>query len=292
MLYEFPYAFFVVMRTTLTTIRKNLQAEGATQKIKRAEDDMPKTKTTAKEEFQATVDTNLKQFDELKEKFSLEKSEELHPDLIEHIDEAGPLGAFLKHPVIFFAHYDEVFNAQINAMYKQKKKQTTQALKVKDWTHWVWLHERPYRLDAFMLICKDMDSAEYWNLLKNVWVDAEFPGINQDIWIQLFTRKYPKRRKIMNGKERRTLAMLPKTNIDIFRGYHGDQYQKGISWTISYETAQWFAKRFAGDDATEETLVAEAVCNKKDVLAYFNEREESEIIIDPSNITIRRAQPA
>jgi len=133
---------------------------------------------------------------------------------------------------------------------------------------------------------------DYWSLLKEVWIDAEFPGVNQEIWIQLFTRKYTNRRKMMNGKERRVLATLPKTDIDIFRGYYGEQYQEGISWTISYETAQWFAKRFAGDDATKEPLVAEAVCNKKDVLAYFNERDESEIIVDPSTITIRRSQPA
>jgi len=249
----------------------------------------------SKKQFQTAIEDNIQQLEDLKKHFDLGEAEELHSDLIEHIDQAGPLGAFLKHPIIFFAHYDEIFNAHINKMYIQKKKQTTKALKEKNWNRWIWFHERPYRLDAFMTICKDMKPKDYWPLLKETWIDSEFPGINKEIWLQLFTRKYSDRRKLMSSKERRVLSDLSTNDIDIFRGYYGDEYQEGISWTLSYDKASWFAKRFAGKNTPDEPmeaepLVAEAVCNKKDILAYFNNKDESEIIIDPETVTIRRAQ--
>ena len=244
---------------------------------------------TSREEFQATIDGNIKQLEQLKKDFDLGEAEELHRDLVDHIDQAGPLGSFLKHPIIFFAHYDEVFNAHINKLYLQKKKDTTKALKEKNWKLWIWLHERPYRLDAFITVCKDMNSKDYWPLLKDTWVDAEFPGVNKEIWVQLFTRKYSDRRKIMTGKERRVFNNLPKNDINIYRGYYGDEHQDGISWTLSYDKASWFAKRFAGE--SNKPLVAEAVCDKEDILAYFDNRKEEEIIIDSEKVIIRRSQP-
>ena len=249
--------------------------------------------TASKNQLQETLKTNvaqLEQLKELKEHFDLGEAEDLHPDLEKHIDPEGPLGAFLQHPLVFFAAYDPIFNAHVNKLYLQKKKQANKARKDKNWNRFIWLHERPYRLDAYMDICKNMKPAEYWTILRDIWIDAEFPGVNQKVWLHLFMRKHPDRRKLMTGKERRVLGTLPKEEMDIYRGYYGDEHQEGMSWTTSYDKASWFAKRFAGDDKNREPLVAEAVCNKKDVIAYFNGRKENEILIDPKDITIRRSQ--
>ena len=253
----------------------------------------PEVNTASKNQLQETLEANvaqLEQLKELKEHFDLGKAEKLHPDLEACIDPEGPLGSFLQHPLVFFAAYDPVFNAHVNKLYSQKKKQADKALKDKNWHSFIWLHERPYRLDAYMEVCKNMKSEEYWTVLKDIWIDAEFPGVNQKVWLHLFMRKHPDRRKLMTGKERRVLSTYPETDMDIFRGYCGDEHQEGISWTTSYDQASWFAKRFAGDDKSREPLVAEAVCDKKNVIAYFNGRKENEILIDPKDITIRRSQ--
>jgi len=37
-------------------------------------------------------------------------------------------------------------------------------------------------------------------------------------------------------------------------------------------------------------MVAEAICKKEDVIAYFDARDEKEIVIDPANVRILRTQ--
>jgi len=258
----------------------------------------PEVNTASKEQLQETLEANVSQLEELRKNFDLGDAEELHPDLERCIDPNGPLGSFLQHPLVFFAAYDPVFNAHINKLFSQKKKQANKARKDKNWHDFIFLHERPYRLDAYMDVCKEMESTDYWKSLKEIWIDAEFPGVNQNVWLTLFMRKHPDRRKLMSGKERRVLNNLPEKEIDIYRGYCGEEYQEGISWTLSYDKAVWFARRFAGADihdqiATDmEPLVAEAVCDKKDILAYLDDRKEQEILIDSKEVTIRRSQSA
>ena len=245
------------------------------------------------------------------EKEDLEKligtKEDLHSDLVNHIDKDTPLGDFLRHPLCISV-YDESMNAYINASYLAKKAKADKAIKAKDWHEWVWLHERPFRLDAFLFISQDLPAKEYWSLLKDIWIDAEGPSVNQDVWLQLFTRKnYPGRRKMMTGKERRAYKEATSTlEINIYRGFGQNpddeiNREQGMSWTLSYEKAEEFAKRFITDIGTEldrdeeadiKPMIAEAVCKKEDVIAYFNSRDEQEIVIDPANVRILRTQEA
>ena len=210
----------------------------------------------------------------------------LHEDLNQHIEKDTALGDFIKHPLLFMAGYDESMIDMVNESYKRKYKDAEKARKNKDWTQWFMLHERPYRLDAFMSICSQLQKKEYWEHLSWVWIDTEFPTVNKDIWLQLFTRKTPNKRKMMSGKERRILHDLPDEDIDVYRGYSDDEHADGLSWTLSYEKASWFAKKWVSENA----LVAEGVCKKKDILAFFDKHGEQEIIIDPNNVTVRRAQ--
>ena len=51
---------------------------------------------------------------------------------------------------------------------------------------------------------------------------------------------------------------------------------KALSWTLSRDTAQWFANRY-GKTGT----VYEATIDKKHIHALFLGRNESEVIVDP-----------
>ena len=52
-----------------------------------------------------------------------------------------------------------------------------------------------------------------------------------------------------------------------------------LSWTLDRETAEWFAHRFG-----EEGTVYEAQIPKKYILAFFNGRNESEVVVDPKHL--------
>ena len=55
---------------------------------------------------------------------------------------------------------------------------------------------------------------------------------------------------------------------------------EALSWTLDKEKAEWFAHRF-GEDGT----VYQARIGKEHILAFFNARNESEVIIDPDRLT-------
>ena len=69
--------------------------------------------------------------------------------------------------------------------------------------------------------------------------------------------------------------------VTIYRGLtsHNAKNIKAMSWTLNYDTASWFAHRF-GEDGT----VYEATIDKSHILALFNGRNESEIIVDPKHL--------
>ena len=144
-------------------------------------------------------------------------TEELHEDLKLYLDKDTDLGDFIKHPLLFWAGYDDSVTGLVNDSYKSKLKVAEKARKAKQWENWLTLHERPYRLDAFMSIASELDKKDYWELLSWLWIDTEFPTVNKDIWIQLFTRKLPNKRKVMTGKERRVLSRLPDKDINVFK---------------------------------------------------------------------------
>lgn len=66
--------------------------------------------------------------------------------------------------------------------------------------------------------------------------------------------------------------------VTVFRGVtpYNRRNIKVLSWTLDRRTAEWFAHRFG-----EEGTVYEAKIRKEHIHAYFNGRNESEVIVDP-----------
>ena len=50
---------------------------------------------------------------------------------------------------------------------------------------------------------------------------------------------------------------------------------KAMSWTLDYDKAEWFANRFGTDG-----YILEATINKNDIVAFFDVRGESEVVVD------------
>jgi len=213
--------------------------------------------------------------------------EKLAPELQEYIEDLGQLGEGLRHPLVFMVPYSEIFSKQANALFKQKTKHIQKALKSNDWERVMGLHERPYRLWAFSQFSKFMEPEKYWTILKSIWIDTEFPMVEKDLWLSMFTAQVKQKRKLMNGSERRTLQSLPDI-VSIYRGYNGSrQGTLGLSWTLSKDKAVWFANRFGEDDP----FIAIATCKREVIIAYFHARGEQEIVIDPLDIQLIDNEP-
>ena len=81
----------------------------------------------------------------------------------------------------------------------------------------------------------------------------------------------------MSQDELKTLNDLDAT-VTVYRGVTSFNAKnvKALSWTLDRSVAEWFATRF-----DEDGTVYQARIDKPHIYAYFDGRNESEVIVDP-----------
>ena len=116
-------------------------------------------------------------------------------------------------------------------------------------------------------------------ILSMAWVNTECPNLDQNLSqrqkLALFQAADPI--YLMDASEREKLERL-EDEVTVYRGV--------TSWTLDYETADWFAHRFG-----ETGKVYEARINKEHIYVLFNSRGEWEVIVDPKYLTELREAP-
>lgn len=203
----------------------------------------------------------------------LRSDEPLHDDLAPYLFDQESLGKVLKHPLVFSVPY--MGPGHSNWVYEQKKEALEEALAEGKWHTYVFLHERPHRIEALVQIEQHLSDRDYWETVSSVWTDSEniFQCIEE--WSEILGSKRKYRRYIMSPEERRALRQLPDT-ITIYRGCRREMNEDGWSWTTGRAKAEWFAKRHPWSDG--DPLVIEATVPKDHVVAYFSGRGESEVV--------------
>lgn len=141
------------------------------------------------------------------------------------------------------------------------------------------LINRPYRLQFLELIQKVLSPDEMGRLLAYLWEDSENPN-NSAVPLSTLIRwfKNASKQSLMDTEELAYYDSLPD-EFTVYRGIGSKTNQKGISYTLNLEQAEWFANRFQQDG-----YVLTGTAKKKDVLAYLNGREEQTVLIEPKNI--------
>lgn len=139
---------------------------------------------------------------------------------------------------------------------------------------------KPYKLLFFKVNNNYISKESYNNCLKEIWCQTEFPNadvnVSTDESLSMF--KNCDKKLIMTKAEMLKLKSLPD-EVTIYRGTHKKNNFKALSWTDDYQSALWFAKRF--DD---NGYVLQANIKKEDIVAFFNNRNEKEMIIDFNKI--------
>ena len=178
----------------------------------------------------------------------------------------------IKHPLCFSIFHTEAMNHRMNQYLNYKLEATEEALERKEYETFIFLHERPYRLEAFMEVERNLSDEDYWKILGEVWTDSENIWQNKHVWAVLFMSQRSGRENFMNEEERELFEKLPET-LTIHRGYQPRKNKTGFSFTLDKKKAEWFADRFFkdGDVVTKKV-------QKSKVFAYLTRRNESEII--------------
>lgn len=218
----------------------------------------------------------------------LRTQEELDPMLAMYVDDDGPLGTSIKHPLVFSVFHVPGLNAFVNAQFKAKKEALAKAKEKGDWEACVWLYERPYRLDAFLDISWHLEGPQYWELLGRVWSDTENSWQNIDAWREALTAD-AEGREMMSDEEVRCAFTLPPEEggllpmTPVYRGYRFDDALNGFSWTLDVGRAKWFARRLRQDDHPAPK-VAKGLVAREHVIAYIISRDENEIVALPEHV--------
>lgn len=217
--------------------------------------------------------------------------QELHPDLAGCIG-PGPFGEGLYHPLVHEPFYKDVMNKRYNMMYLHKTEALKKAIAADNWHSYIFLHERPYRVDALdeVLNTHQINDPEVvWPLIASAWIDSENIYQNLQQWMDIWDLDIPKRSEhIHDENDLKALANLPEV-IPIYRGIAHKDAVEGMSWTTDKDKAIWFAQRFSGGKDRVPYLVTAKV-KKSNVIAHFLGRNESEIVAFPWEVEIERTR--
>lgn len=223
------------------------------------------------------------ELEKLRELFG--KEEDLDPELEPYLEEDGALGMpMIRHPLVYSIAHHEQLNALVNRQLKAKLEELDRAVAERNYTRFVYLHERPYRIDAFgkLLAFCDVNDHEYWTLLGDIWTDSENVWQNIELWRRYLSSDRPYRTDMMGMEEINCLYQDLDDTVTIYRGYTERGTAMGLSWTVNHITAKWFARRLSQPD--EKLYLATGQVDRTDVLAYFDGRSETEVVVLPENV--------
>lgn len=206
------------------------------------------------------------------------KKEPLHKELRPYVSKHPTLGKILRHPLVFHVPFVPAMNALANANLQHKKEYREKCRQEKNWSSYVFIHERPYRLQAFCEIMSDLTDREYWELLGSIWSDSENIWQYKDMWDLLLKSTRPEREYFMDEDERKFFSELPE-EITVYRGCQVGRNEKGLSWTLDEKRAKWFSTRLLHKDEKDTAKVVKKTVKKADVFAYLSGRKEEEIIL-------------
>lgn len=197
--------------------------------------------------------------------------EALHQDLIPYV-----MDGMIHHPLLVQLLPEDA--SYINQLYLQKLEKLKLAKASKDWDRYITLHERPYRLNALLIAIDSGLSdrpSDYWELVGQVWRESENIFENPTAWEKLWGSTIDGRHACMSTKDLQIFNSLPKQLV-VWRGASNKNGIAGLSWTLNENKAAWYARRFRTDPNVP--VVAKGLLLKRDILAYFGERHESEIV--------------
>lgn len=138
---------------------------------------------------------------------------------------------------------------------------------------------KPYSMTFLKYVKQYLSKQDFAETLAACWIREEQPNMNPNFTKAELTDMFKRADKkyLMSETGYRKWEELPEI-LTVYRGvtgYNGKNI-RALSWTTSYKTAKWFAGRFE-----EQGKIYQAEIDKKHILAYIDQRGESEVIVEP-----------
>ena len=190
----------------------------------------------------------------------------------------------LQHPLVYGVPYAPELNDMYNKQFEHKRRAVADAFTDRNWEQYIWLHERGYRWEALDELFTEVPDAVFWPLFGDVYTDSENIHQYHDLiaaWLDL--PRIPL--VVMTVEERAAYRLLPQT-FTVYRGYGRAETldePTDWSWSLSYETAKWFAQRW--NIPEHIGYIVHGTLRKADVMAHFTRRNEQEILAWAEKVT-------
>jgi hypothetical protein len=139
--------------------------------------------------------------------------------------------------------------------------------KIPSYEEWSIMEE----FDKLFYLQNILSEQEYVDVVKDWYTQTEIVYQDLQLWIDTF-KSIKNNKLLMDYDELNYFNNLPKKIII----YRGGVSKRGISWTLDKDIAEWFANRFKAINKGGQLF--EKKVFKNDCIAYFNGREEKEII--------------
>lgn len=136
---------------------------------------------------------------------------------------------------------------------------------------------KPYRLIFYKYVKDDLSDEDKTQLLFDIYTETEFP--NQDVNVTPYELcdwfSEVDISAVISDSDKEFQDKLPKT-ITVYRGVSKGSVN-GLSWTLSYDKAKWFANRLS---SKAENTVYIGKINKEDIFCFTDCRNEKELILN------------
>lgn len=221
----------------------------------------------------------------------MSRQEDLCEELSQALCSTGPMGQSIQHPLVHEIMYHPSMNAVYNERLKFKKKYIAEAQQNDEWSKVVFLHERPWRINALhaiMLHGYVSDPSEYWPLVIEFWMDSENIHQNYELWTDLWSAEDMgcPREHGMEESELTDFATLPD-EITVYRAVACEEYANGLSWTTDFDVAAGIFARHPNVTVHHQgALLITGTIPKSNVLVFLTARDEAEIVALPDTVTI------
>lgn len=161
---------------------------------------------------------------------------------------------------------------------------TVEMLRERHEYEWLFgITDGPDRAKLLKELEGEMTPEVFWSWVRKLWIQD---GCGEIIILQEFLKRgHEVRRHLMSDEEITFLVNLPSL-LTIYRGTCPDDESLSWSWSLDRKIAAKFARR----KSEWPWIIDQAVCNRDDVLAYFQQRyfEESEIVIHPEDVKVSK----
>ena len=141
-----------------------------------------------------------------------------------------------------------------------------------------YMMNNAYLLTFLDKVKEHLSSKDYGEMLAYSWIKEESPNKDPNVAKSKLIKMFRQADKnyLMSDSERDEFSKFGDT-MQIYRGVGRGKRMgspNALSWTLDKSKAQWFASRYGEGDVFSATI------DKKHILAYFGDSNESEVVVD------------